>query len=141
MTESDPYERKRRAARQVRQGKLDRIATSGIPIDGDPVAIRRPVQQIGSLFDSVLESVKRDMYKDEAKFFDTLREQWDAVFPNCPAKPGRWQEGKLVLYVTNAGQSFALRPKLPAMKKKILAIEGAPKGRFVLLVEIHGKTA
>lgn len=134
----DPYERKRRMARQARQGRLARIATDGLPIDGDPKETRKPVQTVGSVFDEVLESVRRDMYKDEARFFDALREQWDVLFPGCPAKPGRWQEGKLVLYVATAGQSFAMRPKLPAMKRKILGLDGAPKGRFVLLVEIHG---
>ena len=134
----DPYERKRRMARQARQGRLARIATDGLPIDGDPKETRKPVQTAGSVFDEVLESVRRDMYKDEARFFDALREQWDALFPGCPAKPGRWQEGKLVLYVATAGQSFAMRPKLPAMKRKILGLDGAPKGRLALLVEIHG---
>ncbi len=133
----DPYEQKRRAARLARQGKLARIVTAGIPIDGDPTETRKPVENLGGLLDAVMESMKRDMYKDEARFFDNVREQWDTLFPDCPARPGRWQEGKLVLYVATAGQSFAMRPKLPAMKKKIIALEGAPKGRFTLLVEIH----
>ena len=133
----DPYEKKRRAARLARQGKLARIVTAGIPIDGDPSETRKPVENLGGLLDAVMESMKRDMYKDEARFFDNVREQWDTLFPDCPAHPGRWQDGKLVLYVATAGQSFAMRPKLPAMKKKIIALEGAPKGRFTLLVEIH----
>ena len=133
----DPYEKKRREARLARQGKLARIVTAGIPIDGDPTETRKPVENLGGLLDAVMESMKRDMYKDEARFFDNVREQWDTLFPDCPARPGRWQEGKLVLYVATAGQSFAMRPKLPAMKKKIIALEGAPKGRFALLVEIH----
>ena len=133
----DPYERKRRAARVIRQNKLAKIVSAGVPIDGDPVETRKPVQQADSLFDAVMESVARDMYREETRFFDILRERWDALFPNCPARPGRWQEGKLVLYVSTAGQSFAMRPKLPAMKKKIIALEGAPKGRLALLVEIH----
>ena len=133
----DPYERKRRAARLSRQGKLARIATAGLPIDGDPAETRKPVEAVGGLMDAVMESMKRDMYKEEAQFFDDVRERWDALFPDCPARPGRWQEGKLVLYVATAGQSFAMRPKLPAMKRKLLTLDGAPKGRFALLVEIH----
>ena len=133
----DPYERKRRAARVIRQNKLAKIVSAGVPIDGDPVETRKPVQKADSLFDVVMESVTRDMYSEETRFFDSLREQWNTLFPNCPARPGRWQEGKIVLYVSTAGQSFAMRPKLPAMKKKISALEGAPKGRFALLVEIH----
>ena len=135
----DPYERKRRAARVIRQNRLAKIVSAGLPIDGDPVETRKPVRKADSFFDAVMESVTRDMYGEETRFFDSLRERWGALFPNCPARPGRWQEGKLVLYVATAGQSFAMRPKLPAMKKKIGALEGAPKGRFALLVEIHAR--
>ena len=133
----DPYERKRRAARVMRQNKLAKIASAGLPIDGDPVETRKPVRTADSLLDAAIESVTRDMYSEETRFFDMLRERWDGLFPNCPARPGRWQDGKLVLYVATAGQSFAMRPKLPAMKKKIRELEGVPQGRFALLVEIR----
>ena len=133
----DPYERKRRRARLARQAGLERIASLDLPIDGDPVETRRPVQPEGTLLDAAMESMQREIYKDEARFIDLLREQWTTLFPGSPARPGRWQSGKLVLYVSTAGQSFAIRPKLPAMKKRILALEGAPKGRFPILVEIH----
>ena len=98
---------------------------------------RRPMQTVGGMFDAVMESVNRDLYRDEARFLDMLRERWGELFPGRPARPGRWQDGKLVLYVSTAGQSFAMRPKLPAMKRRIAALEGAPKGRFILLVEIR----
>ena len=51
----DPYERKRRAARLSRQGKLARIATAGLPIDGDPTETRKPVEAVGGLVDAVME--------------------------------------------------------------------------------------
>jgi len=135
----DPYAKKRRLARQARQARLDKIVSSDLPVDGDAVETRRPTAAVGGLMDAVMESVARELYRDEARFFDRLREQWAELFPGCPARPGRWQDGKLVLYVATAGQSFALRPKLPAMKKRILALDGAPKGRLVLLVEIKGR--
>ena len=135
----DPYAKKRRLARQARQARLDKIVSSDLPVDGDAVETRRPTAAVGGLMDAVMESVARELYRDEARFFDRLREQWAELFPGCPARPGRWQDGKLVLYVGTAGQSFALRPKLPAMKKRILALDGAPKGRFALLVEIKGR--
>ena len=133
----DPYERKRRAARVARQNKLTKIVSDGLPIDGDPVETRKPVRKADSLLDAAIEAVTRDMYGEETRFLDSLREQWDDLFPNCPARPGRFQDGKLVLYVATAGQSFAMRPRLPAMKKKIRETEGAPQGRFALLVEIR----
>ena len=135
----DPYAQKRRRAREQRQSRLARIVSPDLPIDGDAVEARRPTVAVGGLLDAAMDSVAREIYRDEARFFDRLREQWAELFPGCPARPGRWQEGKLVLYVDTAGQSFALRPKLPAMKKRILALDGAPKGRFVLLVEIKGR--
>ena len=135
----DPYEQKRRRAREQRQSRLNRIVSPDLPIDGDAVEARRPTVAVGGLLDAVMDSVARELYRDEARFFDRLREQWTELFPGCPARPGRWQEGKLVLYVATAGQSFALRPKLPAMKRRILALDGAPKGRFALLVEIKGR--
>ena len=135
----DPYEQKRRRAREQRQSRLNRIVSPDLPIDGDAVEARRPTAAVGGLLDAVMDSVAREIYRDEARFFDQLREQWAELFPGCPARPGRWQEGKLVLYVATAGQSFALRPKLPAMKRRILALDGAPKGRFALLVEIKGR--
>ena len=135
----DPYAKKRRLARQARQARLDRIVSPDLPIDGDSTETRRPTATVGGLLDAVMDSVARELYRDEARFFDRLREQWAELFPGCPARPGRWQDGKLVLYVATAGQSFALRPKLPAMKKRILALDGAPKGRLVLLVEIKGR--
>lgn len=133
----DPYEKKRRAAREARQRRLDGIVSPDLPIDGDALETRRPVQTFGGIFDTVMESLNRDIYRDEARFLDTLRERWSELFPGCPARPGRFQDGRLVLYVSTSGQSFALRPKLPAMKRRIMALEGAPKGRFVLLVEIR----
>ena len=135
----DPYAQKRRRAREQRQSRLARIVSPDLPIDGDAVEARRPTVAVGGLLDAAMDSVAREIYRDEARFFDRLREQWAELFPGCPARPGRWQEGKLVLYVATAGQSFALRPKLPTMKRRILALDGAPKGRFVLLVEIKGR--
>ena len=132
----DPYAQKRRRAREQRQSRLARIVSPDLPIDGDAVEARRPTVAVGGLLDAAMDSVAREIYRDEARFFDRLREQWAELFPGCPARPGRWQEGKLVLYVATAGQSFALRPKLPTMKRRILALDGAPKVLFVLLVEI-----
>ena len=137
MRDYDPYAKKRLAACEARQRRLLAVASPGLPVDGDPVETRCPMQTVGGMFDAVMESVNRDLYRDEARFLDMLRERWSELFPGCPARPGRWQDGKLVLYVSTAGQSFAMRPKLPAMKRRIAALEGAPKGRFILLVEIR----
>ncbi len=134
---NDPYEKKRLAAVAARQKRLMKVVSADLPIDGDPAETRKAVETVGGLAAAAIESLQRDLYREETLFIDRLRDRWDEMFPGCPAKPGRWQAGKLVLYVATAGQSFAMRPKLPAMKRKIMAVEGAPKGRFALLVEIR----
>ncbi|MCQ2391012.1 MAG: hypothetical protein MJ240_06290 [Kiritimatiellae bacterium] len=134
----DPYEQKRRKARQERQRQLARVVTSGLPIDGDPKECRRPVARAGDTFDAVLESFSKDIFKAENRFFDDVLEQWDTLFPNCPARPGRWAApNRLILYVATAGQSFAMRPKLPAITRTLKTLPSAPKERFSVIVQIH----
>ena len=134
----DTYEQKRRKARQARQRQLARAVTSGLPIDGDPRESRRPVVRAGDTFDAVLESFSKEIFKSENRFFDDVREQWENLFPNCPARPGRWAApNRLILYVATAGQSFAMRPKLPAITRTLKALPSAPKERFSVIVQIH----
>ena len=133
----DPYARRRREARILRQKRLEQVASPDLPVDGDPAETRRPANAIDGLLDAAIESVEREIYHDETAFLDSLAERWDEMFPGCPARPARWRDGILVLHVGNAGQSFAMRPRLPAMKRKILALENAPKERFRIIVQIH----
>ncbi len=133
---NDPYARKRLAAQAARQRKLIKVVSQDLPVDGDPAETRRPTQPLGGLLDSVMESLDHDLHRDESLFLDRLRERWDEMFPNCPARPGRLREGRLVLNVATSGQMFAMRPRLPAMKRKIKEVEGAPKGRLTLLLQI-----
>ena len=44
--------------------------------------------------------------------------------------------GKLFLYVLSAAALFALRPKLPVIKRRLSELPGAPK-RLNLRLEIH----
>ena len=134
----DPYEKRRRRARQARQGVLARIVTPGLPIDGDPKECRRPVVRTGDVFASVLEELNKEIFKTENDFFEEVVARWEELFPGCPARPGRWvPPNRLVLYVASAGQSFALRPRLPAMTRALKALPTAPKTRFSVIVQIH----
>lgn len=133
----DPYEKKRRLARQRRQGRLAHVVTPGLPIDGDAKEVRRPVQRAGDGFDAVLASLDYDLYKAENNFIDVLREQWEGLFPGFPARPGRWANNRLVLYVKSAPQLFALRPKLPAVTRQLRALPNAPKTPFAVILQIH----
>ena len=134
----DPYEAKRRKARQLRQRTLAQVVTSGLPIDGDPKECRRPVVRAGDAFDAALESFSKEIFKTENQFFDDVREHWGTLFPGCPARPGRWAApNRLILYVATAGQSFAMRPRLPAIARRLKSLPNAPKERFSVIVQIH----
>ena len=87
-----------------------------------------------------MDGILGDLLAEKSVFFDSVCAQWDTLFPDIPARPGRYQDGHLFLYVRTAGQLFALRPKLPKIKKELLPLRAAdpnaPK-RFTLHLEIH----
>ena len=85
----------------------------------------------------MLASLDHDLYKAENNFIDALREQWEGLFPGFPARPGRWANNRLVLYVKSAPQLFALRPKLPAVTRRLRALPNAPKTSFAVILQIH----
>ena len=112
--------------------RLASRATPGLPIDGDAVETRVPMPGIGKLMDDLLAS----LLVEKSPFFDQVCEKWMELFPDCVAKPGRWQDGRLFLYVRTSGQLFGMRTKLPKMKKLLATLPTAPK-RFSLNLEIH----
>ncbi len=130
-----PELRRRLRDRAARKRLADRV-TPGLPVDGDPVETRVPTPTVGTQMDGILG----DLLAEKSVFFDSVCAQWDTLFPDIPARPGRYQDGHLFLYVRTAGQLFALRPKLPKIKKALLPLRAAdpnaPK-RFTLHLEIH----
>ena len=130
-----PELRRRLRDRAARKRLADRV-TPGLPVDGDPVETRVPTPTVGTLMDGILG----DLLAEKSVFFDSVCAQWDTLFPDIPARPGRYQDGRLFLYVRTAGRLFALRPKLPKIKKALLPLRAAdpnaPK-RFTLHLEIH----
>ena len=130
-----PELRRRLRDRAARKRLADRV-TPGLPVDGDPVETRVPAPTVGTLMDGILG----DLLAEKSVFFDSVCAQWDTLFPDITARPGRYQDGHLFLYVRTAGQLFALRPKLPKIKKALLPLRAAdpnaPK-RFTLHLEIH----
>ena len=130
-----PELRRRLRDRAARKRLADRV-TPGLPVDGDPVETRGPAPTVGTLMDGILG----DLLAEKSVFFDSVCAQWNTLFPDIPARPGRYQDGHLFLYVRTAGQLFALRPKLPKIKKALLPLRAAdpnaPK-RFTLHLEIH----
>ena len=69
-------------------------------------------------------------------FIDSLADVWPTMFPNLPARPGRYEDGKVFLYVPNAPLLFSVRPKLNEIRRRLLALPNAPK-KIDLRLEIH----
>ncbi len=123
----------RKIARDVAaRRRLAAHATPDLPIDGDVVETRVPMPNMGKLMDGLLAN----LLIEKSPFFDEVCEKWTGLFPDCVAKPGRWQDGRLFLYVRTSGQLFGMRSKLPKIRKTLATLPTAPK-RFSVNLEIH----
>ncbi len=122
----------RRIRERKAQNRLDANCIPGLPVDGDPRELRTPI----SAFDGVLEGVLAELVTVRSPFFEALRAQWKTLFPDLPAVPGRFEDGKLFLYVRTSGRLFALRPKLTKIKRALEQLPEAPK-KFTVHLEIH----
>lgn len=89
-------------------------------------------------FNSATEAALRDLLTERNAFYDSLCDNWARLFPDLPAKPGRYQDGTIFIYVKNAPLSFSVRPKLRTIKAKLAELPGAPK-RIDLKLEIHSR--
>lgn len=134
----DPYRKRRERAAAARMGKMGAVDFS-LPVDGDLPSCRKPSVKAGNLLDSIVA----DLTRDRSPFFDEVCAQWDGLFPGMNAKPGKWVSGatpsaggKLFLHVRSAAASFAIRPKLAAVKKRLATLASAPP-RFSVHVEIR----
>ena len=87
-------------------------------------------------FGKALDAAFADILTEHNPFFDSLADRWQSLFPGLPVRPGRYDCGKIVLYVANAPLSFMMRPKLRTIKSKLAQLPGAPK-RLDLRLEIH----
>ena len=133
----DPYRRRRERAVAAREKKMSAVDFS-LPVDGDLPSSRTPSVKAGDLLDSLVE----DLMRDRSPFFDEVCARWRELFPEIAAKPGKWVDGvtpnaggKLFLHVRSAPASFAMRPRLAAIKRKLAELATAPK-RFSVHVEI-----
>ncbi len=78
-------------------------------------------------FDSALQAAFKDLLTEHDAFFDSLADRWGTLFPDLPVRPGRYEKGTIYLYVRHAPLLFAMRPKLPAIKRKLAALADSPK--------------
>lgn len=86
-------------------------------------------------FASAAKAAYDDLIAPRDPFIDSLADVWEEVFPGLPARPGRYEDGKIFLYVRNSATLFAMRPRLAAVKKRLAALPGAP-AKIELRLEI-----
>lgn len=99
------------------------------PIDPDKRGRHRDA---ASAFDAAFKALSGE----RNEFYDSLVDNWRALFPDVPARPGRYENGRIYIYVRNAPTSYVVRPKLRAIAAKLAALPGAPK-KIDLRLEIH----
>ena len=87
-------------------------------------------------FRSALDAALADLVVERNDFFDKLSRSWKSLFPDQPARPGRYEDGKIFLYVRNAPTLFLMRPRLPAIRRRLAELPGAPS-RIELRLEAH----
>ncbi len=87
-------------------------------------------------FSSAIGAAFSDLTVERNAFFDSLADNWRRLFPDQPARPGRYEDGKIFLYVKNAPTLFLMRPRLPMIRRKLAALPGAPK-KIDLKLEAH----
>ncbi len=133
----DPYFKKRRMAAARRISEMSAVDFS-LPVDGDVPAYRAPVSTPRDMLDSIVV----DLTKDRSQFFDEVCRRWRDLFPDLNAKPGKWvagategMGGRLFLQVRSAAASFAVRPRLSAVRRRLAELESAPR-RFSVHIEI-----
>lgn len=122
ILERDGLARRRLASRLV----------PGLPVDADPVELRHSTPSVGGLMKSIVD----ELLMERNPFFDTVSSQWAALCPGIAARPGRFENGRLFLYVRSSAALFAIRPKLRKVKTALSALPEAP-ARFSVHLEIH----
>ncbi len=134
--QEETLERERMKALNARRAagarRLGERIVPGLPVDADAVELRTPIARLDSAIDAMLAS----MGCEKNPFFDAVCEKWDALFPDLPARPGRYEDRCLYLFVRSPAVNFAVRPKLPAVKRALARLEGAPR-RFDVRLEIR----
>ena len=86
-------------------------------VDWKPVSPERRGRH--RTFVSALDAACADLMTERTDFFDSLADVWSSLFPGLAAKPGRYEDGKIFLYVKSAPASFGVRPKLRAIAARL----------------------
>ena len=87
-------------------------------------------------FASAVDAALGGLMTERNDFFDSLADRWRELFPDIPARPGRYEDGRIFIYVANAPTLWLVRPKLAAVKRALARLPGAPR-RLDLVLEIR----
>ena len=87
---------------------------------------------------SAFEAAFKALTTETNPFFVRLVDNWKSLYPDLPAQPVRYEDGKIFIYVRNAPTSYVVRPKLRAIAARLAKLPGAPK-KIDLKLEIHSK--
>ena len=120
------FEARSRAGR----ARLASRAVPGLPIDGDPPETRARIPAVGEAFQSVLRAIEACA---SSSFADAVSGRWNEIFPGIRARPSRMAGNILFLAVRSSPALFALRPRLPGIRKKLAEFPDAPQGLDVKL--------
>lgn len=85
---------------------------------------------------SAFEAAFKDLTTEHNEFYDSLVDNWRVLFPRLAARPGRYENGRIYIYVRNSSAAFAIRPKLREIVAKLQTLPGAP-AKIDLRVEQH----
>lgn len=85
---------------------------------------------------SAFDAALKDLLTEKNPFFDSLVDVWRTLFPELPAVPGRFEAGRIYIYVRNAPTAFVVRPKLRRIAQRLQELPGAPR-HVDLRLEIH----
>ena len=85
---------------------------------------------------SALAAAFKDLTTEKNPFYDSLVDNWKRIFPDLPARPGRYEDGTIFIYVKNSSTAYLVRPRLRKIAAMLAALPGAPK-KVNLKLEQH----
>lgn len=104
---------------------------------GEPLPRWKPIEpetrHRHKTFESAAKAALDSLMVAHHPFMDIVADAWPQMFPKMPARPGRFEDGKIFLYVPNAPLLFSLRPKLAEIRRRLAELPNAPKNVDVKL--------
>ncbi|HRR34345.1 MAG TPA: DUF721 domain-containing protein [Kiritimatiellia bacterium] len=120
--------------RNRRVGELFRHVIPGLPIDADPPETRMEPEPLAAMIEQTLKRLKIN----ESPWLIDLNRAWPTLVPPevaRVARPGKWEDGILFVYVTSSIKLFELRrTHLRRIEEAVKGFVGAGRVRQVRLM-------